>query len=205
MTSVHTDALAQVYARSLFELAEQAGGPEKIMQVAGELEQVCDLAREDRDFAEFLASPLIDPRRRRDALSAIFSERVTDLTLRFLLVLNAKGRLNHLERIAEAFDQLVHAAFGRIEVDVYTAEPLTETARETLKKRIGSALGKEAVLYGYTEPAMIGGLKLRIGDQLIDGSVAGKLRRMRQALRAPGGEAGRRIRESIERFIEEEP
>ncbi len=201
MTAVQTDAVAQVYARSLYELAEQAGGQEKILQVAAELEQICEQARQSQEFREFLSSPIIEPQRRRDALYRILNGRVTDLTLRFLLVLNAKGRLSHLERIAEAFDQLVHAAFGRVEVDVYTAEPLTDALRDSLKKRIGSALGKEAVLYGYTDPSMIGGLKLRIGDQLIDGSVAGKLRRMRQVLRSGGGVA---VRESIERFIEEE-
>ena len=77
-------------------------------------------------------------------------------------------------------------------------------SHSAIRKRIGAALGKEAVLYPYVDPSMIGGLKLRIGDRLIDGSVAGKLRRMRHAMRG-GGEAGRRIRESIERFIEEEP
>jgi F-type H+-transporting ATPase subunit delta len=204
MAAVATDALAQVYARSLFELADQAGGPEKIQSIAGELEQVVELTREDPAFREFLASPIIDPARRRDALHRIFHERASDLALRFLLVLNGKGRLGHLEPIAEAYDQLVHATFGRIEVDVFTAEPLTDATREALKKRITAALGKEAVLYGYTDPSMIGGLKLRIGDRLIDGSVAGQLRRMRQTLRSPGGEAGRRIQESIERFIEDE-
>ena len=198
--SRHTDALALVYARSLYELAEEAGGRDKIVEVAEELEQICELARSDRLFGQFLASPVIDRARRGAALRRIFHENVTDLILRFLLVLNNKGRLGHLQAIGEAYDQLVHEAFGRVEVDVYTPGPLADEQVDKLKQRIGAALGKEPVLYAYTDAAMIGGLKLRIGDQLIDGSVASRLRRMRQNLLTSGSAA---IRQRIERIIDE--
>ncbi len=199
---VHTDAVAQVYARSIYELAEQAGGREKLLEIALELEQIAEVAREARDFAGFLASPIVDRSSREAALRRIFHERVTDLTLRFLLVLNRKDRLGHLEAICEAYDQIVHARFGRVEVDMFTAAPPTEAQKQAIRRRVGEALGKEAVLYAYTDPAMIGGLKLRIGDQLIDGSVAGRLRRMKEHLRTASGAAGRAAADSLTRFIE---
>lgn len=196
----HTDALSAVYARSLYELADEAGGREKILEIADELEQVCELARGDHAFREFLASPIVDRGRRADALRDIFRERVTDLLLRYLLVLNNRGRLGHLEAIGGAYDRMVHEAFGRIEVDVFTPGPLEPAQLETLKTRVGKALGKEPVMYGYTDPDMIGGLKLRIGDQLVDGSVAARLRRIRQRLLTQGGAA---IRERFDRIVEE--
>jgi F-type H+-transporting ATPase subunit delta len=198
--SRRTDALAQVYARSLYELADEAGGRDKIVEVAAELEQTCELGRGDRSFAGFLASPIVDRAKRGAALSRIFHGNVTDLVLRFLLVLNDRGRLGHLEAIGDAYDQLVHEAFDRIEVDVYTPGPLQNGQVEAIKQRIGSALGKEPVLYTYTDRNMIGGLKLRIGDQLVDGSVASRLRRMRQSMLSGGGTA---IRDRVERIIEE--
>lgn len=188
----HIDALAQVYARSLYDLAEKAGGRGKIEEVAGEIEQVCELVRGDRAFRMFLDSPIIDRSKRAAALRRIFHEHVTDLVLRFLLVLNGKGRLSHLEAIGDAYDALVQEAFGRVEVDVYTPEALRPEQIRSLAQRIGDALGKEPILYSYTDPALIGGVALRIGDQLIDGSVAGRLRRMRQSLLAAGGSAVRR-------------
>lgn len=195
-----TDALAQVYARSLYELAEEAGGRDKILEVAEELEQVCELARGNKGFGEFLSSPIIDRPRREAALGSIFHARVTDLVLRFLLVLNRKGRLGHLESIADAYDHLVHESFGRVEVDVFTPGELDAARLEALKQRIGVALDKEPILYHYTDPALLGGLTLRIGDQLVDGSVAGRLRRMRQSLLASGGSS---LRERASRIIEE--
>lgn len=195
-----TDAVAHVYARSLYELAEEAGGRDKILEVAEELEQVCELARGDRAFAGFLASPVIDRARRGAALQKIFDGRITDLVLRFVLVLNGKGRLGHLGPIGDAFDQLVHEAFGRVEVDVYTPSGLSDRQMDSIKRRIGAALGKEPVVYAYTDPSMIGGLKMRVGDQLIDGSVSSRLRRMRQAFLSHGGSV---VGDRLSRFIEE--
>ena len=61
--TAHTDAIAQVYARSLYELADQAGGRDKILEVGQEVEQICELARGNRGFREFLASPIVGVKR----------------------------------------------------------------------------------------------------------------------------------------------
>lgn len=198
--AIHTDAIAQVYAKSLYELADDAGGREKIVELAEELEQICELARGDRTFGEFLASPIINTKARGEAIRRIFHGRVTDLALRFLLVLNNKARLRRLESISAAFDQLVHEALGRIEVDIYTPGPLGPEQLDTIKRRIQAALGKDPVLYSYTDAAMIGGVRLRIGDQLIDGSVASRLRRLRQHFLTSGSSA---VRQRLDRIIEE--
>ncbi|MGY8752414.1 MAG: ATP synthase F1 subunit delta [Phycisphaerales bacterium] len=197
---MQSDALANVYARSLFELATDAGGNDKIVEIADELEQICELARQNAEVQLFFSSPIIDVTKRSKTLSAIFTNRVTDLTLRFLLVLNAKGRLNHIESINVAFDLLVQEAFGRIEVDVFTPYELDENAISSIKERVQSMLNKEPVLHPYVDKAMLGGLKLRIGDQLIDGSVQTKLRRLSESIKNSGGTA---IRENFETYLED--
>jgi len=194
------DALANVYATSLLELAEAAGGEDKILEIADELEQIVELTRTDKQLGEFLASPIIDTKKRGESIRRIFSDNVTDLTLRFLLVLNEKGRLGHLEPITVAFDHLVQEQFGRIEVNVYTPAPLGDDQLDSIRSRVREALSKEPVLHPYTDPSMIGGLKLRIGDQLIDGSVAGQLRRIREKLMTEGTDE---LRQRIEGIIDE--
>lgn len=198
---MQTDALATVYARSLLELAEQAGGSDKIVEVASELEQIAELARSDKAFHEMLSSPIVDRAARGESLSRIFSNRVTDLTLRFLLVLNNKGRLNHFDAIAAAFDRIVQESFGRIEVDIFTPAPLGGEQQEVIRGRIATALGREPVLHPYTDASMMGGIKLRIGDQLIDGSVASRLRRIKNGLMTRGSTA---VRDRITRIIEDD-
>jgi F-type H+-transporting ATPase subunit delta len=185
----HTDAISLVYGRSLYDLAREAGGDAKILEIADELEQICELMRADKLFREFMASPIVDEQRRGESLRRIFSDRVTDLTLRFLLVLNDKQRLGHLEAIASAFDHLVQDAFGRVEVDLFTPSLLGDEQLAQIKQRVRDALGREPVLHRYADPEMLGGLKLRIGDQLIDGSVATRLRRLKGTLLRSSGTA----------------
>jgi len=194
------DALANVYARSLFELAEDAGGRAKIEEVNDELEQIVELTRAMPAFARFVESPIIDQGARGEAIRRMFDGRITDLTLRFLLTLNGKSRLGSIAAITEAFDHLVQERFGRIEVDVFTAAVIGEEACGFIRDRVHKALGKEPVLHSYADPEMIGGVKLRIGDRLIDGSVQTQLRRMKSNILSGSTE----LRERFDRVIQEE-
>ena len=100
-----------------------------------------------------------------------------------------------------AFDALVQEAHGRIEVDVITASEAEASPEllEAVRARVQSVLGKEPVLHHYADPAMIGGIKMRIGDQLVDGSVATRLRRMKEEIL---GKGATQVRSESERFLE---
>ena len=186
LTQSPPDALARLYAASLFELAQADGGQARIEEISDELESIIGLAQSDFAFGEFLASRILGAQAREGSLKKIFSGRVSDLTLRFLLVLNEKDRLRHLPSIAAAYDEQVQRAFGRVEVDVYTASEIGPEEVAMIKSRLHTVLNKEPVIHTYTEPAMIGGIKLQIGDQLIDASVASGLRKMRDQLNTHG-------------------
>ncbi|MEN0019738.1 MAG: ATP synthase F1 subunit delta [Planctomycetota bacterium] len=185
------DALANVYAQSLLELAEAqgdgAGSQARIEAVLGQLEDVLELARNDARFSEFLASRVLADDARERSIKAIFAGKADDLVTNFLLVLNRKGRLAHLPSIVAAYDRLVQARFGRVEVDVFTASPIDVAELSPIRERLGSILGKDVVLHPYVDANMIGGVKFRVGDQLIDASVATRLRRMRDMLVEDGG------------------
>jgi F-type H+-transporting ATPase subunit delta len=197
LTDSPPDALARVYAQSLFELAQQQGGQAVIESTLGELEDIMDLARADPAFSEFLSSRILPAADRAKSLANIFKSRASDLTLNFLRTLNDKGRLNHLPAIAAAYDQIVQNAFGRIEVDVYTASPISAEELNVIRDRLKRALGKDPIVHPYTDNSMIGGLKLQIGDQLIDASVATSLRKLRDRLALDGSEKVRARASSI--------
>jgi F-type H+-transporting ATPase subunit delta len=180
-------ALENVYARSLFELALEQGGQSLVESIAGELEDIIELARGDRRFNEFLASRVLPVKKRDGSLVRIFTGAAHPLVLNFLRLLNRKGRLSHLPPIGASFDRQLQEHFGRIEVDVMTALPIEERQLSLIRERLAVVLGKQPVVHPYTEPAMIGGVKLRIGDQLIDASVATRLRQMRARLDERGG------------------
>jgi len=175
-------ALAKVYAKSLFEVAQQHGGQDNAESILGELEDIVELARNDRAFSELLASRLIESGKRDASLERMFSGKVSPLTLNFLRQLNRKGRLINLSQIATAMDELVQSQFGRIEVDVFTATPIDAAELETVRTQLSASLGKDVIMHPYTDSSMLGGIKLRMGDQLIDASIQAQLRKMRDGL-----------------------
>jgi F-type H+-transporting ATPase subunit delta len=200
LIELQPDALANVYARSLLELADEAGGQANIESVLGQLEDILDMARTNRSFGEFLASRVLSTANRDASIRKIFTGRCDDLVLRFLLVLNRKGRLGHLVAIVAAFDGLVQARFGRVEVDVFTANPIEFAEIDRVKARLSTILGKEVVVHPYTDESMIGGVKFRIGDRLVDASLASRLRRMRDKLLTSGGAE---LRAKAQRIIDQ--
>jgi F-type H+-transporting ATPase subunit delta len=186
LTQSAPDALARTYARSLFDLAKEQGGQAAIESMFAELEDVVEMARADASFNEFLSSRILPAASRQESIRRIFQGRASDLLVNFLLVLNHKDRLSHLLPIVAAFDELVQDAFGRVEVDVYTASPISSQELSLIRDRLRSALGKEPIVHPYTDGSMIGGLKMQIGDQLIDASIATSLRKLRERLAMEG-------------------
>lgn len=176
------DALAKVYAKSLFELAHAQGGQANAESILGELEDIIELARQDKSFSELLASRLIDSTKRDASLERMFSGKVSPLTLNFLRQINRKGRLANLSQIASAMDEMVQNQFGRVEVDVFTATPIGAGELESVRKQLSDSLGKDVIMHPYTDSSMLGGIKLRVGDQLIDASIQAELRKMRDML-----------------------
>jgi F-type H+-transporting ATPase subunit delta len=193
------DALARIYAEALYDLSSADGGAERAEEVLGELEDLIEIARADLTFGEFLSSRVLPAQKRDASLVKIFEGRVSDVTLRFLRVVNEKDRLPHLPAITAAFSQKVQDHLGRIEVDVFTADALSGDDFAAVQKKIAEALGKNIVLHAYTDPAMIGGVKFRVGDRLIDDSLATHLRRVRERLNDEGAST---VRARAERIID---
>jgi F-type H+-transporting ATPase subunit delta len=200
LIDIQPDALAEIYARSLFELAEAKGGRAQIESTLAELEDIIEMARADRNFSEFLASRVLPVTDRAGSLDGIFKSRVNDLTLRFLQILNEKSRLPHLTAIVAAYDRIVQEKFGRVEVDLYTPAPISPEEIRAIRDRLQKALGKEPIIHPYVDHAMLGGLKMQIGDRLIDGSIATRLRQFRDRL---ANEGSAEIRASADRMIDD--
>jgi len=194
------DALAEIYARSLFELAEAKGGHAGVEACGGEIEDILELARTSPAFSEFLASRVLPVAQRSESLERIFKGKVSDLTLRFLQILNEKSRLSHLPAIAAAYDALMQRKFGRVEVDVYTASPVSPDELKVIRERLQRALGREPVVHPYVENGMLGGIKLQIGDTLVDGSLATRLRKFRDQLATEGTAE---LRSRVDRIIDD--
>lgn len=185
--STATDPVAKVYAESLLQLAQQAGGMEKAEAVGAELAALDAAILAEPAFGELLRSPMVDRERRADALRKVLAEWASDLLLRTILVMNRRGRAASVATLANAYRELFDHAAGRVSVTVFTPDETVDAALETLvRDRVKQSLGLDATIEARRDEQMIGGLKLRIGDRLVDGSVATRLRRLRQSLLGEG-------------------
>ena len=116
--------------------------------------------------------------------------QVEPVTLNFLRLLNNKGRLAALLGIVEAAKARADAAAGRVRVSVTTPADMS-LEHDALAEKIGAAVGGIPVITWKVDPTLIGGLRLQVGDKLIDGSIASRLRRLEYALQV---EAAAKVR-----------
>jgi F-type H+-transporting ATPase subunit delta len=167
------------YAQALLELAgDQA---ESIGDETAQLQQVIET---NPTFAAFLADPSIGEAERGAVLERTFKGRVSPLLWNFLGVLNTKDRLGSFIQMAEAYHHLLDQKLGNVEVDLTVAQPLSDDQIQNAQQKISAALGKKALIRSHTDDSIIGGVIVRVGDQLLDASVRYQLQAMKEQLLA---------------------
>lgn len=183
MPTTLTSTVDRTYAQALLALAQEN---HQVDEVAEQVAQLDELLGANPSLRRLLSSPLISAADRAGTIRRLFEGRVSDVLYRFLQVLGRKGRLGNWPGIARALGELVQERHGIVEVDAYVAAPLDDTARRRVADGIGAALGKTVQLQQHVDDLLIGGLKIRVGDQLIDATVATQLRLIREKLIAAG-------------------
>lgn len=195
------EAVDRVYAASLFELADAQGGEDRLKEVVAEFDDIVELAKAEPSFSEFMSSRILGVEDRAASLKKIFENSgLSPLVLHFMLVLNQKGRLLRLLSVIAAFAEMVDSKFGRIEVNVYTRESLDQGMIDHIRQALHSSLGREPVVYAYTEPGMLGGVKMQIGDRLFDDSLRTQIRNMADLFKDHGAAM---MRTNADRAIDE--
>jgi len=189
--NTQVDSVSKVYAQALFDLADDAG---QIEAIADELVQIGQLIEHQDQLKLLLDSKSLSIIERQGIIRRVFEGRVSDLLCRFLQVVNKKDRLGWLAGIAVAFAKLVADKHGIVEVDVYVARLLDDNQASRIAQVLGKVLGgKEVVIHQHEQPYLVGGVKIRVGDQLIDGSVATQLKLMEQNMMVVGREKARQL------------
>jgi F-type H+-transporting ATPase subunit delta len=168
----------RVYARALFEAAEEKG---RLEPVSTELAQLATAVAEVPELRELLRSPELDPRARAAALEDLLAGG--DKLLRnFVLLLADKGRSGLLEEIAREFERLLAEHEGIVHVELTTAVELSDAEERKLLKQIEQASGRKVEATRSVDPSLIGGIVLQVGSHRLDASVRGRLERLRREL-----------------------
>jgi F-type H+-transporting ATPase subunit delta len=177
---VGAERVGRVYAEALLRAAESKGQTDELL---GDLESlVGEVFQADPQLEAYFSSGAINRERKAAVIRSAFSGRASELFVNFLLVLNNHERLDVLRPIAAAYRELRDERFGLLRVLVRTALPLPIDQQEKLKRQLRETFHKEPVLETQTDPELLGGLVVRVGDWLYDHSVKNELESIRNQI-----------------------
>ncbi len=163
------------YASSLLDLSIEKGTLEEVKNDMVLVNQTID---QNRDLALMLESPIIKPDAKQRVLSAVFAKNTTKLTVEFLALLTTKGRESILSAVASSFIEQYRAHKGIISAEIVSAVTLSKASQDELVKVL-SAAGHSIDLTEKVDPSLLGGIRVKVGDQLIDASLRRKLNELK--------------------------
>ena len=166
------------YAEAAFELAQRDDALDKW---AKDLATAAQLLGDERvrHIVDDPSRPIAD---RRGLIATLLGRRVSEPVRRLVALLADRGRLELLPAVSTEYDELLKRDRGIVTAIVTSAAPLTKDESKALEERLRRRTGAEVELKPVIDESLIGGLTVRIGDELLDASVRGRLERLRNEL-----------------------
>lgn len=176
------EALARVYAESLFGVAKEKGTQDVVRE---QLAQITDALRQDKELEIFFFSPYFSSQEKLDGLHRAVSDADPQL-LNFLELLVEKHRMPAIFRIRQQFEQLWKQDNQMIEVTVTSAVELDPAVAKQVGAEVERQTGKTVELTSRVDESIIGGLVLQVGNMVLDTSIRNNLEKLRQSVAQAG-------------------
>ena len=169
------------YAQALFDLANDQ---KQIAAVEADIKSLKAAIAESRDLRILLGSPSFSSEDKGKGLVAIgVQAKFSMTTLKFLGLLASNGRAGALRSVITSFEALTAAARGAVSAEVVTALPLSAAQAKGVQAALRQALGKDPEISTRVDPAILGGIKVKVGSRLFDASLKSKLDSLKFALK----------------------
>jgi F-type H+-transporting ATPase subunit delta len=170
------EEIAQVYARALFEVAQER---DVLDDVRTQLGQFADALHEQRDLAVFFFSPYFSTEEKKDGLHRMI-EGADPGFLNFLEALLERHRMPAIFRIRSRYEELWDEENKLLPVAVTSAVELDEATVRSIGERVGEQTGRQVELASHVDPEILGGFVLRVGNFVIDASIRNRLNQLRK-------------------------
>ncbi len=170
------ERIAQVYARALFEAARSAGALEAVRE---QLAAFADAVSGSRELTTFLFSPYFSSQEKKDGLRRAVQDADPTL-MRFLETLVERHRMPAVFAIRTRFEQLYDEEMKLLPVVLTSAIGLDEQTVQSIGERIGKQTGRKVQLSSNVDPDILGGVVLRVGNFVLDASIANQLNQLRK-------------------------
>ena len=170
------EEIAQVYARSLFEVAQDQ---DKLDEVREQVGQFADALEDNREFAVFFFSPYFSTEEKKEGLDTAIQD-ADPIVRNFLALLIENHRMPALFRVRRELDRLWQDENRLLPVQITSAIELDESVTERIGEEIGRQTGRKVELTSTVDPDVLGGIVLRVGNSILDASVRTRLERLRK-------------------------
>jgi F-type H+-transporting ATPase subunit delta len=167
----------KTYAKALFEVANEI---DKMEQFQTELFFVVETFKKHPDFHRLYGTPRLSLEEKKGIIDNIFSERLTKEIVSFLKILLDKGRTGIFEEITREYQRIFNQYNNIIEGLVITAVKLNTKDKAKLEQKLTNITGKTIKLHNKVDPSIIGGMLVRVGDKVIDGTVESRLSELKE-------------------------
>jgi F-type H+-transporting ATPase subunit delta len=172
-------SLARRYAQALFLSSQEKN---LLDEVEAELKMVVESIRGSEDLSKIIDRELIPAEEKKALMVKVFSGKISSQTMNFIKLVLDKKREKHLQEILSEFTALADTARNMLEAEVTTAAELSPQQQELLIKGLSSHTGKEVRLKINVDPSLLGGVMIKIGDKVYDGSARQQLQSLRERL-----------------------
>jgi F-type H+-transporting ATPase subunit delta len=170
------EEIAQVYSRSLFEVAREQGKLDEIREQLGEF---ADVLAEERNMQLFFFSPQFSTEEKKEGLHKAI-EGADEVLVNFLELLLEKHRMPAIFRIRRQFEELWRQENKLLPVHVTSAVELDEETVRKIGEEIGEQTGRKVDLTSRVDPDILGGIVLRVGNSILDASIRNRLEQLRK-------------------------
>ncbi len=174
-------SIARNYAEALLSLARKANDLEGWAKMIADFAAAVD---QDTTLRRFLESPRVSAAQKNEVITRAVQDRVPKLFLEFLRALLRNRRQMLIPEIAVEYANLVDESVGRVHARVTVAQETSAEENNVIARELSRALGKEVVPHMSVNPAILGGVVVRIGDTVMDGSVRRRLAALRRKMLA---------------------
>ena len=177
-------ALAERYAVALFEIAEER---RMLDEVALDLRQLRAMLMASVDLTRLLRSPVLSRLEQGRAIAALaFRADLLPLVRDFLAIVAKNRRLLAVPAVIEAYLNKLAERRGEVTASVTAAQPLNDAQIEALSQQLRRTVGRRVSVDVRVDPRLIGGLIVKVGSRMVDGSIESKLRRLQLAIEGIG-------------------
>jgi F-type H+-transporting ATPase subunit delta len=170
------EEISEVYARALFEAAKENGVLDRVHDELGQFAEALD---KDRNLQVFLFSPYFSSEEKKDGVRRIVTD-ADERLVNFLELLAERHRMPALFRIRRSFDEMWSEENRLLPVTVTSAVELDQRLVEDIGRRIGEQTGRRVQLSSSVDPDVLGGLKLQVGNMVLDATVRNRLEQLRK-------------------------